>query len=219
MKMKTTMAMLSLGALLIGAPISAQQDSTRAGARGPRMARPGVERNIDAALARAEALGLDEARVEQLRAMREELRTANRQFGEEARAFAESARAQDRELRESRRSQMRELAERRQTAVAPFQERFESLLSEEERSELRDSVRRQVARRGAVARNRAGGRAAGRALTRARISGRAGAARGIRPGQRIRTPAGRSDTLRGGRAPAMQRPMQRRPGGRRIGVA
>lgn len=219
--MKTKLAMLVLGALLAGAPGSAQQDSTRSRMRAPRMARPGVERNIDAALARAEALGLDEARVEELRAMREELRAANRRIGEEARELARSAQARNRELREARRSEMRALAEQRESAVAPFRERFDDLLTEDERNRLRESMRRQRPARNAVARARAGGRAGDRVLRRDRAPGRAGvrAGRGFRPAQRFRNPAGRSDVLRRARIGVPRRPLPRRPRGGRMGVA
>jgi Skp family chaperone for outer membrane proteins len=184
--------------LAAAAPLAAQQG---AGPRGgpDRMGAaraPGIVRNIDAALARAEALGLDETRIESLREMRTELQAVDQEFQGRARQFRQQVRDQDAEARAARRAEMqarreqaRDLSKRRQESLVPFQERYEALLSVEERASLRQLMREDLRGRGRMApgqrregvRSRRPGANRGAARGSRRPNGRAGV-RGIRRG-------------------------------------
>ena len=157
---------------------------------------PGIVRNIDAALARAEALGLDEARIESLREMRTELQAVDQEFQGRARQFRQQVRDQDAEARAARRAEMqarreqaRDLNKQRQESLVPFQERYEALLSVEERASLRQLMREDIRGRGRMApgqrregvRSRRPGANRGAARASRRPNGRAGV-RGIRRG-------------------------------------
>lgn len=132
-----------LGLLLaLAAPLEAQQQ--RGDRRGPR-AGAGVERSVVQALARAESLGLDEARVAELTRMRDELREMRTQ----ERGRHEALRLQ---YRDGSRALRQEMQPRRQ-AVG---DRFQELLSEDERRQLREGVARD--RRGRMDRGGAGNR-------------------------------------------------------------
>lgn len=204
-----------VGMLAAATPLLAQQGP---GARGPQgrgagPAAPGVERNIDRALARAEALGLDEARIQELRAMREELAQVREGLDREAASFRDEARQRDRELRESRREQAQALRQQRQEALRPFQERFESTLTEAQRNQLRDWARQDGARRGraGMARGRPGMQRGG-AAARAPRAG----ARQQRAAFRDGAPAAARTRVPRNRVPgAGERPFPPRPGAAR----
>lgn len=138
------------GLMVAAAPLVAQQGP---GARGPQgrgmgPMGPGVERNIEVALSRAETLGLGEARVQELRAMQEELARVREGLGKDVEAFRQETRRQDRDLREARRAQAQSLREKRQEALQPFQQRYEGLLTEAQRTQIRQWARDDGARRG-----------------------------------------------------------------------
>lgn len=144
-----------VGMMAAAAPLLAQQGPGARGPQGRGMAsrEPGVARNIELALSRAETLGLDEARVQELRAMREDLARVREEMGRDVEAFREEARQQDREVREARRARARDLREQGQEALRPFQERYEGLLTEAQRTQVRQWSRPAGARggRGAMA--------------------------------------------------------------------
>ncbi|UCC24728.1 MAG: hypothetical protein JSU98_13475 [Gemmatimonadales bacterium] len=141
--------MAGIAIVLAAAPALAQQGPEKRTGRGGGPPAAGVERNVDAALARAEALGLDDATIQALREMRTELQALDDDFRGRVREFRQQARDRDVEAREARRAEMRArqeeargLRQERSEALAPFQERYETLLSTEVRAELRQSVRR-----------------------------------------------------------------------------
>ena len=167
--------------MMVAAPLMAQQDpGVRGGPQGRGMGpmEPGVERNIELALSRAETLGLDEGRVQELRAMQQELARVREGMGRDVEAFRQEARQQDRELREARRARAQALRDQRQEAIRPFRERYEELLTEAQRTQVRQWARRDGARdgRGLVAPGRAGMQ---RGDAGARVS-RRGFQRGVR---------------------------------------
>lgn len=175
-------------AFLVAAAPAAAQGGARGGGRGMGPGTPGVERNIEAALARAEELGLDEARIQALRELQADLTPVREELDREMEAFRTEWRGERPASRDSlrarmqaNREQMEAYRERRIQALAPFQARYESILTVEERVKLRDALRdgrggragalRSGGRSGAIRGGMVGGNLRGAAAFRGRGAG------------------------------------------------
>ncbi|MBT8338213.1 MAG: hypothetical protein KJO11_16620, partial [Gemmatimonadetes bacterium] len=174
------MAMMGIAAALVftTGPVAAQRggpggigmDGDRARAGSP------LERQVERALARRDALGLTEAQVTQLEALRSDIEEALGPLRAQGRSLRSEARDRSGEPEEVRarmqdlRAQSRALEARNDTVVAGLQQRFEQAVPPLQRRELARSGR--ADRRAGEAR-RAGRRGAERALVTRGASGRA----------------------------------------------
>lgn len=220
-----------VAALLVAAgPVLGQGGRQSRGVRGVGVGpgTPGVAGNVAIALQRADELGLDEAQVQELRAIQEQLAAVRRERDQELQAFRQRLREEDRTVREERRSEIQALRQRRTDALREFPERYEELLTDGQRSQVRelarDDARRarrarvgfQGPRDGGFTRTRAvragGGRVTG---IRARVQ----ANRARVQADRVRVRANRIPVRAGRLQPRAQRirrnlPLERRPGRR-----
>ena len=203
--------------VLAAVPLSAQRGS-RAPMRGPAMERgvPGaaLDRQVEAALERREALGLDEAQVAELQRLRADLEGAMGPIRSELDQLRSETRDRSGDREEVRarmeaiRDRHRALRARMDTVRAPLQARFEQAVPPLQRRDLR-VAQRQDRREGVRDRRIAlaeGARGTpGRGLNRPGLRGDRG---------RMPAAAFRGDR-RGGGGPGMVPPRRplRRPGG------
>ncbi|NNF37938.1 MAG: hypothetical protein HKN71_04675, partial [Gemmatimonadetes bacterium] len=145
------MAMMGIAAALVftTGPVAAQRggpggigmDRDRARAGSP------LERQVDRALARRDALGLTEAQIAQLEALRSDIEEALEPLRAEGRSLRSEARDRSGEPEEVRarmqdlRAQSRGLQARNDTVVAGLQQRFEQAVPPLQRRELARSGR------------------------------------------------------------------------------
>lgn len=145
----------------------------RATLRGP--GESGLTRRVESALRQRERLGLTEAQVADLETLRGELQASLRPLREETSAFRSEARSAEAdrqtrsEMRRAAAESRRSLMARVDTVTAPFQGRFEQVVSPLQRRDLERSDRRRAGRGGASARGRQGRSATVARGSRARL--------------------------------------------------
>ncbi|MDT8340889.1 MAG: hypothetical protein RQ751_05185 [Longimicrobiales bacterium] len=133
------------GMLVCAAPLAGQRWGGGPGGSGGMMRgnAPGLARMVEVALARADELGLDEARIIELRALRNEVDAARTTLREEREARRAETRAQVEAGecpcggRGEAREQARETRERGAELLRPLAERYRAALTEEERLQVR----------------------------------------------------------------------------------